>query len=90
MLVQRTDHVVSVAILPIALTSIYTVADYSNGLLELVLPPLHRLLASPLDKILSKGKKITEGPEKGTIPIFLWIAWLEVAILTVLFLQLFT
>merc|ERR1712166_900308 len=78
------------AILPIALTSIYTVADYSNGLFELVLPPLHRLLASPLDKILSKGKKITEGPEKGTIPIFLWIAWLEVAILTVLFLQLFT
>ena len=90
MLVQRPHHVVSVAILPVSLTSVYTVADYSNGLFELVLPPVHRLLASPLDRILSKGKKITEGPEKGTIPIFLWIAWLEVAILTVLFLQLFT
>jgi hypothetical protein len=78
------------AILPIVLTSIYTVADYTNGLLELALAPLHRLLAGPLDKIISKGKRIQDGPDKGTIPIFLWVAWLEVAIMSVLVLQLFT
>jgi hypothetical protein len=78
------------AVLPIALTSIYTIADYSNGLLELVMPSLQGMMAPLLDRILSKGKPITEGPEKGTVPIFLWIAWLEFAILAVLLIQLFT
>eukprot|EP00656_Telonema_subtile_P014736 TRINITY_DN17614_c0_g1_i2.p1 TRINITY_DN17614_c0_g1~~TRINITY_DN17614_c0_g1_i2.p1 ORF type:complete len:244 (+),score=83.98 TRINITY_DN17614_c0_g1_i2:536-1267(+) len=78
---------IAFATFPIALTSLYTIASYSSGLLALLPGPLHRLADPMLQRIVSRGKK---NPETGVVDIFYWVAVLEFCILAVLFLQLFT
>ena len=75
------------AVLPITLTSIYTLASYTSGFLAIAAGPLHRLADPLLQKMIARGKK---DPATGTVDIFYWVACLEFTILFALLLQLFT
>merc|ERR1711966_335419 len=75
------------AVFPILLTSLYTLANYTSGLLSLTVPPLHRLVDPLLQKVIARGKV---DPATGQTDIFYWVACLEFAILFALILQLFT
>merc|ERR1711998_289789 len=75
------------AVLPIVLTSVYTLAEYSSGFLGLTLPAAQRMLDPAFSRVLNTGKR---DPATGNTPIFLWVAWLEMVVLSVLILQLFT
>jgi len=78
---------IPLAVVPIFLSSLYSICEWQVTLLGLVLPAYAEKISAPLQKFLKHGKT---NPETGYINILYWNAWLNFGIAGVLFVQLFT
>lgn len=78
---------IPLAVVPIVLSSLYSICEWQVTLLGLVLPAYAETIGAPLQKFLTHGKM---NPETGYINILYWNAWLTFGIAGVLFVQLFT